>query len=103
MARGLTPFRVTSRVRRSTWESLGDLDLRQGLRELQVPSLVVHGREDPIPLASSEDIATALGARLVVLDDCGHVPYVERPAPLFAAMRSFLKDLPDEPRSSRGA
>jgi proline iminopeptidase len=92
MASELTPFRISSRVQQSVWESLGDFDLRPGLRELRVPTLVVHGREDPIPLASSEDIAAALSARLVVLDDCGHVPYIERPAPLFAAMRSFLKD-----------
>ncbi len=88
----LTPFRVSSRVQQSVWESLGDFDLRPGLRELHVPTLVVHGRDDPIPLASSEDIAQALDAKLIVLDDCGHVPYVERPAPLFAAMRSFLRD-----------
>jgi pimeloyl-ACP methyl ester carboxylesterase len=29
-------------------------------------------------------------AQLVVLDDCGHVPYVEQPAALFAAIAKFL-------------
>jgi pimeloyl-ACP methyl ester carboxylesterase len=50
----------------------------------------VHGREDPIPLASSADAAAALGAQLVTIDHCGHVPYVERPGPLFAALGPFL-------------
>lgn len=89
-ARDLTPFRVTSRAQQSIWESLGDFDLRPALRGLRIPTLIVHGREDPIPIASSEDIAATLGARLVALDDCGHVPYVERPAELFAAVREFL-------------
>lgn len=89
-ARNMTPFRVTQRTQQSVWESLGDFDLRPSLRALRIPALVVQGRQDPIPLASGEDIAAALHARLVVLDDCGHVPYVEGPTELFAALRSFL-------------
>jgi proline iminopeptidase len=34
--------------------------------------------------------AECLGAELVVLDDCGHVPYVEQPALLFGAIERFL-------------
>ena len=89
-ARDLTPFRVTGRVQQSIWESLGDYDLVPRLGDLSIPALVVHGRQDPIPLASSEACASALGARLVVLDDCGHVPYVEQPRALFAAIEDFL-------------
>lgn len=86
----LTPFRVTGRVQQSVWESLGEFDLQAGLRQLQVPALVVHGRQDPIPLASAQACAAALGAEGVWLDDCGHVPYVEQPAQLFAAVEDFL-------------
>jgi pimeloyl-ACP methyl ester carboxylesterase len=96
-ARDLTPFRVTAKVQQAVWESLGDYDLRPALAQLGAtpgapPALVVHGREDPIPLASAEAAATALRARLVVLDGCGHVPYVEAPTPLWAAVRAFLDD-----------
>lgn len=89
-AKDLTPFRVTGRVQQSVWESLGEFDLRPGLRGLRIPSLVVHGRQDPIPLESSEAVAAALSAETLWLDDCGHVPYVEQPGPLFAALRDFL-------------
>ena len=91
-ARDLTPFRVIGRVQQSIWESLGDYDLRPALERVRVPALVVHGREDPIPLASSEAAARALDARLVVIDGSGHVPYVERPDALFAAIDAFLAD-----------
>lgn len=90
LAGSLTPFRVTGRVQSSIWESLGDFDLREALRAVAMPVLVVHGREDPIPLSSSEAIATALRGELVVLESCGHVPYVEQPAALFAAIERFL-------------
>lgn len=93
-ARDLTPFRVVSRVQHSVWASLGDYDLLPSLATVRarapLPALIVHGRQDPIPLASSADAAAALGAQLVTIDQCGHVPYVERPDPLFAALGPFL-------------
>jgi proline iminopeptidase len=92
-ARDLTPFRVTGRVQQSVWESLGDFDLVPHLGSVTCPTLLVHGREDPIPVASSEAAAAALpDARLVVLDRCGHVPYVEQPEALFAAVLPFLAE-----------
>ena len=90
----LTPFRVTGKVQQSVWASLGDFDLRPALRGLACPSLVVHGRQDPIPLDSATAAAECLGAELVILDDCGHVPYVEQPAALFAAIERFLSEFP---------
>jgi len=89
----LTPFRVTGRVQQSVWDSLGDYNLLKpgALDTVRIPALVVHGRQDPIPLASSEAAASALGARLVPIDGAGHVPYVEQPAALFAAIREFLR------------
>ena len=89
-ARELTPFRVIGRVQQSVWGSLDDYDLRDALSDVAIPALIVHGREDPIPLASSEAAAKSLRARLVVLENCGHVPYVEQPQSLFDAARDFL-------------
>jgi pimeloyl-ACP methyl ester carboxylesterase len=93
-ARDLTPFRVTGRVQQEVWASLGDYDLRPALAAVRVPTLAVHGRQDPIPLASSEALVAALpDARLVVLEQCGHVPYVEAPEALFAAVLPWLEEV----------
>jgi proline iminopeptidase len=91
-ARDLTPFRVSARVQESVWESLGDFDLLAPgqIDSIRKPALVVHGLQDPVPLASSEACARSLGARLVVIDQCGHVPYVEQPEVLFGAIDTFL-------------
>ncbi len=90
-ARNLTPFRVTGRVQQSTWESLGaKYNLVPDLAPMGFPALFVHGRDDPIPTASSVEAAEAMGAKLVLLDECGHVPYVEQPERLFEAMDDFL-------------
>ncbi len=76
-ARGLTPFRITERTQRAVWEGLGDYDLRPALERLSIPTLVLHGDDDPIPVAVAEALARALRAEFRVLEDCGHVPYVE--------------------------
>lgn len=91
-ARDLTPFRVTGRVQQSVWQSLGDFDLLADgcLRDIRSPALVLHGRQDPIPLESSAECARTLGAELVVLQQCGHVPYVEQPDVFFGAIEQFL-------------
>ncbi|HXQ77044.1 MAG TPA: alpha/beta fold hydrolase [Gemmatimonadaceae bacterium] len=98
-AKDLTPFRVVARVQQSVWESLGDFDLVQELSGVKIPSIIVHGRDDPIPLASSSEAARALGTKCIVLDDCGHVPYVEQPARLFAAIDPFLDETNPPERS----
>lgn len=90
-ARDLTPFRITGRVQQSVWESIGsDYDLLSRLSPMGLPVFIIHGRDDPIPVASSIEGAKAMDAQLVFLDDCGHVPYVEQPGQLFAALDEFL-------------
>jgi proline iminopeptidase len=98
-ATDLTPFRVVGRVQQSVWESLGDFDLIKDLKGIKIPSIIVHGRDDPIPLASSSEAAQALETKFVVLDECGHVPYVEQPAKLFAAIDPFLDETNPPARS----
>ena len=79
-ARDLTPFRVTGRTQEEVWNSLRGVDLASELEELcelSIPALVIHGRHDPIPLDSAQDVADWLCADLELLDDAGHVPHVE--------------------------
>jgi proline iminopeptidase len=92
-AHDLTPFRVIGRVQQQVWESLGDFDLLQRVEQVECPVLILHGRQDPIPLEASEALARALpDARLVVLEHSGHVPYVEAPDALFSAIERFLTE-----------
>jgi proline iminopeptidase len=90
LAVGLTPFVVKQSAEAAVWSSLGEYDLRPSLSALSLPALVVHGAEDPIPLATARATAEALRAPLVALESCGHVPYVEAPERLLAAALPFL-------------
>jgi proline iminopeptidase len=89
-AHDLTPFRVVGRVQQSTWASLGDYDLLPELRRVRTPARIVHGCDDPIPVASSLDAARAMQTEVSLLDHCGHVPHVECPTQLWAALDPFL-------------
>src|SRR5574337_885192 len=60
-----------------------------------IPTLVLLGEDDRItPLASARLMAeTVPGARLVVIDDAGHVPCLEAPAATTGAIGEFLATL----------
>lgn len=62
------------------------------LRTVRVPALVACGREDGwSPLAQHEEIAALMpGARLVVIEACGHMAPMERPREVAAALRDWL-------------
>ncbi len=91
-ARNLTPFRVTGKVQKSVWDSLEHYNLAPDLDTIRCPSMLIHGRQDPIPIQSSETAAAQLGSRFIVIPECGHVPYVEKPERMFAAARTFLAE-----------
>jgi pimeloyl-ACP methyl ester carboxylesterase len=71
---------------------MGRIDQRKFLPRIACPTLVLCGREDQItPLDRSEEMAAAIpGARLVVIERCGHIPHLERPEETTAAMREWL-------------
>lgn len=90
-ATDLTPFRVQGRVQESIWASLGDFDLIPRLEVVRCPALLLHGTEDPIPIDSTQAAAAVMpNATFVALEGAGHVPYVETPEALFAAIDEFL-------------
>ena len=71
--------------------SFGDYDWRDDLRDLDIPRLVIHGREDGIPLAGAEAWARGYRqARLIVLSPCGHFSYIEQKQAVLAAVNTFL-------------
>jgi len=67
-------------------------DFRPYLPAVRCPTLVLCGREDArTPLWQSEAIAAAIpGARLVVIEHCGHLSTMEQPEAVNAALREWL-------------
>lgn len=86
----LDPDRVNNQGRRLL-QKLGDYDWRGDFRALHAPVLIVHGRCDPVVLAGSEAWRDALpNAELVVLENVGHMPWLEAPEHFFPLVQHFL-------------
>ncbi|HEX2885190.1 alpha/beta fold hydrolase [Vineibacter terrae] len=67
-------------------------DSRPSLSAIRCPTLVLCGRQDAAtPLVLSQEIAAAIpGARLDVLEDCGHLATMERPDAVNRALSAWL-------------
>jgi 3-oxoadipate enol-lactonase len=73
-------------------------DASQEVGRITSPTLVIHGKEDRyVPLANAAALAEAIpDAKLRVLDDAGHLVFIERFADVNREVVTFLK--PRKPR-----
>ena len=62
------------------------------LASLDVPTLILHGADDPlIPIAVAERASRLIpNARLEVIPDCGHLAPLDRPEAVMRALSDFL-------------
>jgi proline iminopeptidase len=81
---------IEARLYEQTWSS-SQYDLFPELERLSIPTLVIHGDHDLIPLVCAEHIAHAIpGARLVVLSECGHFAFLECPDEVRKTVVEFM-------------
>ena len=73
---------------------IGDLmsyDLMTDLRNMDVPTLVLYGEDEPGATLGGEAIAEAIpGAQRVTIPAAGHFPFMEQPEVFLEAVREFL-------------
>lgn len=81
-----------STTNRLVMASYGDWDLRDALRALDVPVLIVHGEEEAIPMDLVQEWATALPrGQLVRVPRAAHFAYAERPELVWPTVEEFLR------------
>lgn len=79
-------------VDRFTFASLGNWDWLPSLSRVTVPTLIIQGQLDPLPIEDARRWAAAMpNARLLELKGVGHFPYVEAPEAFYAAVDQFLR------------
>ncbi|MEM7130525.1 MAG: alpha/beta hydrolase [Chloroflexota bacterium] len=71
----------------------GPQDLLPRLGELQMPTLVVHGKQDTlVPLRVSETFdANIANSELAIIDEAGHMPMIEKPEETAQAVVAFFE------------
>jgi proline iminopeptidase len=82
---------VEDHLMRDTWQVPG-YDLLPKLRSLRIPTPVVAGEDDFIPVEVAAHIAQALpGGKLITIRDCGHFAYLECADEVRKAFKGFLR------------
>jgi pimeloyl-ACP methyl ester carboxylesterase len=71
---------------------IGRIDSRPFLKDIRCPTVVVAGRQDAImPLELLRELADGIpGARLEIVEECGHMAPLEKPAEVAALLREWL-------------
>lgn len=89
---------VEDQLYRDTWQVPG-YDLLPELRALDIPTLVIAGDHDFIPVEVAEHIAQAIpSATLVTIKDCGHFIYLECPGDVRSALSDLFRRTEETPR-----
>jgi 3-oxoadipate enol-lactonase len=86
---------IDPEVYRTGAEAVWLADQRDRVADIQVPTLVLCGKEDKItPPALSEELAASIpGARLELIEASGHLANAEQPAAFNAALDRFLAEV----------
>jgi class 3 adenylate cyclase len=76
---------------RAQWKAIGEIDVRDVLSSITVPTLVMNHDSSPIPVFWAEYLAEHIpGAALRVLPGSAHTPWVENTAAILAEIEEFL-------------
>jgi len=98
----LDPLRVEQMARRerasaspgmarALYEAIHQTDVRAVLPTIRVPTLVLHRRDDPIPVGGGRYIASRIpGARFVELDGSDHGPWLGDADAVLGEIETFL-------------
>lgn len=92
----MTPFatlhgaKVYALFRETVFEK--PFDLHIPLEELKIPTLIIHGKADPIPSITAQALHESIpNSQFILMEQCGHFPYVEEPEVYFDYLKTFLK------------
>jgi class 3 adenylate cyclase len=89
---------------RATLEAVFRVDVRPILPTITAPTLVIHARDDVVPVQHGRYIANHIpGARLVEVDGNDHVPWLADPDKILTVMEEFLTGSHAAPSPSRRA
>jgi len=79
-----------------TTERYASKDDTSLLKSITSPTMIINGRQDVvIPPVSAQIIKSGIkGSQLVLLDDCGHYPFIEQPARAASAILDFVNQHP---------
>ena len=74
------------------WAAIGNFDLHNQLEKIGCPTLIMHGRQDPMPIEAAEKINEKLpNSELVIFEDSGHWIYLEEEEKFKSIVIDFIE------------
>lgn len=88
----LCPFEIRQQIGR--WWTPPEIS-SEALRRVEVPTLIVHGRDDALVLPKAAEVTASLiaHARLSLYDGCGHSVFFEEPGRFNAELTAFIGEV----------
>jgi pimeloyl-ACP methyl ester carboxylesterase len=82
-----------SRAAGGVLKALAFQNMAPQLCKVRQPVCIIWGKDDPVlPAAQAEQIAGTLpDAQVVIWDECGHLPFLEKPQQFLATARIFFR------------
>lgn len=89
---GSTDYLNCDNVKRVMLVNAVNTDLRHEMKLINVPTLLIYGANDPTtPLTVGYKIKENIkDSAIIVMDDCRHFPYLEKPTIFTLILNSFL-------------
>lgn len=89
---------------RSTLEAIFRLDIRPILATITAPTLVIHARDDLVPVQNGRYLADHIpGAKMLEIDSSDHAPWMSDPHRIATEIEKFLTGVHAAPPSSHRA
>lgn len=90
------PFEELGDGNPETFASIGQhceqRTLEDGLRDVRARTLFVHGTDDPLPARTATETAALMpNATIVLLEGCGHFPWLEQPGEIGRVVAGFVQ------------
>ncbi|MGK5594806.1 MAG: alpha/beta fold hydrolase [Parachlamydiaceae bacterium] len=90
IASAQSSFKVMEEMSKTFWLQ-PNINLFPRLKKLLVPTFILHGKQDIVPVWTAQEIKDAIPqSEIVVLDHCDHFPYIEQPSQFFTKLNNFL-------------
>ncbi len=89
---GSADYQNADNVKRIMLVQAVNQDLKNEMRKITVPTLLLYGTKDKVtPLSMGYEIKNNIqNSFLIELEDCGHFPYLERPSYFHLILMSYL-------------
>lgn len=76
------------------WASMGNFDLHNQLNVIDCPTLIMHGRQDPMPMEAARKIKEEIpNSELIVFEKSGHWIYLEEEEKFTSVVSEFLSKI----------